>query len=141
MNGCGCAPNSRLRDGGGWPPRNPTEPYMRFRKRDRSVAVQASDGGSVTPGEEALGHPIDFDDLVKGTTVKRGGQEVRQIAVYVNSMIRLVTSGDVVDGPTYAALIEAGAVVPGSTSSDPAPQPEAETVAEEAETASDPEGE
>jgi hypothetical protein len=53
---------------------------------------------------------IRFEDMLKGYFVTRNGEKIRQFCVYVDGASRLVTSGDVVDRDTMAALVEAGAV-------------------------------
>ncbi|GMV99723.1 MAG: hypothetical protein AMXMBFR84_08620 [Candidatus Hydrogenedentota bacterium] len=56
--------------------------------------------------------PIAFERMLKGNLNERRGQTIRQIGVYVGGTIKLVTSGDSVDRPTYDALVAAGAVQP-----------------------------
>jgi hypothetical protein len=50
--------------------------------------------------------------MLKGTVSERDGVPIRQFGVYVDGVIRLVTSGDMVDRETYDALIAAGAIGP-----------------------------
>ena len=68
---------------------------------------------------------ITFEMMQKGSIINRGRTTVRQHAVMVGGHIRLVTSGDTVDKPTFDALIEAGVVE--------APVPEPEEAAEDLE--------
>lgn len=85
---------------------------MLFRKRDKKpVSPQTRPGQGAGPGEQRL-FPIEFDMMVKGSVFKRGRVLIRQYAVTVNGSTRLVTSGDVVDRPTYDALVKAGAIRP-----------------------------
>ena len=56
---------------------------------------------------------IPFDRLLKGTVSERGGVPIRQFGVYVDGVVRLVTSGEMVDRETYDALIAARAIEPG----------------------------
>lgn len=48
--------------------------------------------------------------MLKGAITHRRGEPVRQIGVYVNGAIRLVTSGDHVDQDTYEALLAEGVI-------------------------------
>jgi hypothetical protein len=50
--------------------------------------------------------------MLKGSVYMRRGKPIRQFGVTVGGSTRLVTSGDVVDEETYAALIAAGAIRP-----------------------------
>ena len=60
--------------------------------------------------DDAQGYRIDFDMMVQGSTYKRRSGMVRQFGVTVEGATRLVTSGDVVDQPTYDALLAASAI-------------------------------
>lgn len=51
--------------------------------------------------------------MLKGTITERGGVPIRQFGVYVDGVVRLVTSGEMVDRETFDALIAAGAIEPG----------------------------
>lgn len=55
---------------------------------------------------------VPFERMLKGTVSERGGTPIRQYGVYVDGVVRLVTSGDMVDRETYDALIAAGAIEP-----------------------------
>ena len=55
---------------------------------------------------------VSFERMLKGTVSERDGVPIRQFGVYVDGVIRLVTSGDMVDRETYDALIAAGAIEP-----------------------------
>lgn len=48
--------------------------------------------------------------MTKGAVIHRKGKVYRQYGVTVRGATRLVTSGDVVDQPTYDALVAAGAI-------------------------------
>ena len=71
----------------------------------------------VRPGTLSSGDHfhISYDMMVKGFVYKRRSGLVRQFGVTVNGATRLVTSGDVVDRPTYEALLAAGAIRPKSS--------------------------
>lgn len=56
---------------------------------------------------------VPFERMLKGTVADRDGVPIRQFGVYVDGVIRLVTSGEMVDRETYDALIAAGAIEPG----------------------------
>ena len=56
---------------------------------------------------------IPFERMLKGTVADRDGVPIRQFGVYVDGVVRLVTSGEMVDRETYDALIAAGAIEPG----------------------------
>lgn len=56
---------------------------------------------------------VPFDRMLKGTISERDGAPIRQFGVYVDGVVRLVTSGELVDRETYDALVAAGAVDPG----------------------------
>ena len=56
---------------------------------------------------------VPFDRMLKGTVSERDGIPIRQFGVYVDGVVRLVTSGEMVDRETYDALVAAGAVDPG----------------------------
>ena len=58
--------------------------------------------------------------MLKGCTVKRRNETVRQCGVTIDGSTRLVTSGDVVDRKTLNALVAAGIV------DKPAPIPPSE---------------
>lgn len=60
-------------------------------------------------------YPIEFDMMVKGSIGERNGVPIRQFGVYVDGVVRLVTSGDRVDKETYDALLAVGAIVPSPT--------------------------
>ncbi len=55
---------------------------------------------------------VSFERMHKGTVSERDGVPIRQFGVYVDGVIRLVTSGEMVDRETYDALIAAGAIDP-----------------------------
>lgn len=55
---------------------------------------------------------VPFERMMKGTVSERGGAPIRQFGVYVDGVVRLVTSGEMVDRETYDALIAAGAIEP-----------------------------
>lgn len=55
---------------------------------------------------------VPFERMLKGTVSERGGAPIRQFGVYVDGVVRLVTSGEMVDRETYDALIAAGAIEP-----------------------------
>jgi len=55
---------------------------------------------------------VPFEKMTKGTVSERGGESIRQFGVYVDGVVRLVTSGEMVDRETYDALIAAGAIAP-----------------------------
>lgn len=83
-----------------------------FRKRDRRAGPPTGthgEGGGV-PAQQF--YRIDFDMMVKGSIHQRRKGPVRQYGVTVNGSTRLVTSGDMVDGETYKALLAAGAIRP-----------------------------
>lgn len=48
----------------------------------------------------------------KGSVTVRQGKEVRQYGLSIKGMVRLVTSGDVVDRETYDALLAAKVIDP-----------------------------
>ena len=56
---------------------------------------------------------VPFERMLKGTVAERDGVPIRQFGVYVDGVVRLVTSGDMVDRETYEALITAAAIEPG----------------------------
>lgn len=74
----------------------------------------------VRPGTLSSGEHfhISYDMMVKGFVYKRRSGIVRQFGVTVGGATRLVTSGDVVDRPTYDALLAAGAIRPKSSGAD-----------------------
>jgi len=55
---------------------------------------------------------VPFERMLKGTVAERGGVPIRQFGIYVDGVVRLVTSGEMVDRETYEALIAAGAIEP-----------------------------
>lgn len=55
---------------------------------------------------------VPFERMLKGTMSERDGAPIRQFGVYVDGVVRLVTSGEFVDRETYDALIAAGAIEP-----------------------------
>lgn len=88
---------------------------MLFRKRRKP-----DDGDPPGPSyEEEMRakaiYPIEFDMMVKGSIGERDGVPIRQFGVYVDGVVRLVTSGDRVDKETYDALLAVGAIVPNRT--------------------------
>lgn len=70
-----------------------------------------------SPNQPQL-HRIDYEMMVKGSVCQRRSGVVRQYGVTVNGATRLVTSGDVVDGETYNALLAAGAIRPAPARTD-----------------------
>lgn len=58
---------------------------------------------------------VPFERMLKGTVMERDGVQIRQFGVYVDGVVRLVTSGDMVDRETYEALVAAGALEPDPT--------------------------
>jgi len=81
-----------------------------FRRRQKPISgpARANKNIAVRPN---LYH-IDYDMMLKGSVFLRRGKPIRQFGVTVGGSTRLVTSGDVVDEETYAALIAAGAIRP-----------------------------
>ncbi len=72
----------------------------------------------------------------KGSVTMRHGKEVRQYGLSFKGMVRLVTSGDVVDRETYEALLAAGVVDPiqnPDPTDDPVTPPSASVVGPGAE--------
>lgn len=63
-----------------------------------------------SPGDSAGLYLIEYDMMLKGSVNTRNGLPVRQFGVYVDGVIRLVTSGDRVDRETYEALQAVGAI-------------------------------
>lgn len=55
---------------------------------------------------------VPFERMLKGTVSERDGVPIRQFGVYVDGVVRLVTSGEMVDRETYEALIAAEAIEP-----------------------------
>jgi hypothetical protein len=55
---------------------------------------------------------VPFERMLKGTVSERDGVPIRQFGVYVDGVVRLVTSGEMVDRETYDAMIAAGALEP-----------------------------
>ena len=74
-------------------------------------------------------HRIDYGMMLKGSVCQRRSGVVRQYGVTVNGATRLVTSGDVVDGATYNALLAAGAIQPAPALTDAAAPQMPEAVA------------
>lgn len=66
--------------------------------------------GNPTP-QAGLYH-VTGDIMRKGSVTVRQGKEVRQYGLSFKGVVRLVTSGDVVDRETYDALIAAGVIDP-----------------------------
>ena len=84
---------------------------MLFRKQKKSRGIFSTKGKSVPAAEGAPGlHLIEFDMMLKGSLYTRPTGQVRQFGVTVRGATHLVTSGDVVDDPTYRALVEAGVI-------------------------------
>ena len=84
---------------------------MLFRKQKKSRGIFSTKGTSVSGAEGALGfHLIEFDMMLKGSLYTRTTGQVRQFGVTVRGATHLVTSGDVVDEPTYQALVDAGVI-------------------------------
>ncbi len=87
-----------------------------FRKKKGPYPGMAGRPAASLPGESSAkgeGIPfmrIEFEMMKKGHIVQRRGRKVRQYLVSVDGSTRLVTSGDVVDRPTYEALVEAGCI-------------------------------
>lgn len=81
---------------------------MLFRKRPKHTLppLRRDRGASDAPGL----HVIEYEMMLKGSINTRNGVSVRQFGVYVDGVIRLVTSGDCVDRETYEALLAAGAI-------------------------------
>lgn len=84
---------------------------MLFRKRDKRGGAPPPPvrGKTVEPARPAF-HKITFENLVKGSIIQRKGQPIRQYGLSLNGTVRMITSGDVVDEKTYAALVAVGAV-------------------------------
>lgn len=85
---------------------------MLFRKRQKHPPC--ADLSESTERQQF--YQIDFEMMLKGSICKRRKRTIRQFGVTVNGATRLVTSGDVVDRETYAALLAAGAIRPQSAS-------------------------
>ena len=84
---------------------------MLFRKQKKSRGIFSTKGTSVSSAEGTPGlHPIEFDMMLKGSLYTRSTGQVRQFGVTVCGATHLVTSGDVVDEPTYQALVDAGVI-------------------------------
>jgi hypothetical protein len=64
------------------------------------------------PDPQAGLYHITEDIMRKGSVTVRQGKEVRQYGLSFKGVVRLVTSGDVVDRETYDALIAAGVIDP-----------------------------
>ena len=96
---------------------------MLFRKRNTPPPAARQD--TDVPSQQL--YRIDFDMMLKGSIYKRRKDTVRQFGVTVNGATRLVTSGDLVDSPTYAALLAAGAIRPAAGGSGPRPEAHAES--------------
>lgn len=85
---------------------------MLFRKQKKSRGIFSTKGTPASGTESALGlHLIEFDMMLKGSLYTRPTGQVRQFGVTVRGATHLVTSGDVVDEPTYQALVDAGVIV------------------------------
>jgi len=81
-----------------------------FRKRQRPP-TEPHRTSPVGPSKNRSGfYPIEFEMMTKGAVIRRKGKLYRQYGVTVHGATRLVTSGDVVDQPTYDALVAAGAI-------------------------------
>jgi hypothetical protein len=94
----------------------------RKRRGNRATHAPLMPGHSVS--QAGLYH-ITEDIMRKGSVIVRQGKEVRQYGLSFKGMVRLVTSGDVVDRETYDALLAAGAISPiGSTASPDSPLPD-----------------
>ena len=102
---------------------------MLFRKRRDRVPPFARKTAPPEQSSRPESFRIDFDMMLKGSVLKRRGRPIRQFGVTVHGATRLVTSGDVVDRPTYEALLAVGAI------RQPAPQ---EGVTSAVETRPDP---
>ncbi|MEX2016158.1 MAG: hypothetical protein WD873_05925 [Candidatus Hydrogenedentales bacterium] len=87
--------------------------FGRWSKAGHDTVVRP---GSVTTGDQ---FHISYEMMVKGFVYKRRTGLVRQFGVTVNGATRLVTSGDVVDRPTYDALVAAGVIRPKNAGSNP----------------------
>lgn len=85
---------------------------MLFRRRKRPGPVAHAAGEAVRSGSAPESYYIGPEDLVKGSYVPRRRKKVRQFAVLVDTRVRVVTTGDVVEPAVYEALVAAGAVVP-----------------------------
>ncbi len=96
---------------------------MLFRKRKRLGPMAHAAGEAVKTGVAPESYYIGPEDLVKGSYVPRRRKKVRQFAVLVNTRVRIVTTGDVVEPEVYEALVAAGAVVPAPKGTDDAPPP------------------
>jgi len=83
-----------------------------FWKRQRSESTNATDEIRAWQPPDMPQFEVHFNDMLKGYYAERNGDRIRQFCVYVDGASRLVTSGDIVDRATFAALIEAGAVEP-----------------------------
>jgi hypothetical protein len=85
-----------------------------FRKRHKRVAPPSAGRAPApeTASQAPAFYPITFDMMQKGAVIRRKGREVKQYAVSIGGIPRLVTSGDTVDRKTYEALVAAGALVP-----------------------------
>lgn len=96
-----------------------------FGRRQKRTGASASQrfAAVCSPDQPQL-HRIDYEMMVKGSVCRRRSGVVRQYGVTVNGATRLVTSGDVVDGETYNALLAAGAIWPARARTDvDGPQP------------------
>lgn len=84
---------------------------MLFKKKARRglPAIHRHSHADESGGQAGL-YRIEFDMMQKGSVNYRNGAAVRQFGVYVNGVIRLVTSGDMVDRDTYEALVAVGAI-------------------------------
>ncbi|MCC6489335.1 MAG: hypothetical protein IT364_17675 [Candidatus Hydrogenedentes bacterium] len=84
---------------------------MLFKKKSRrGLPVILRHSHEDEPAGQTSLYRIEFEMMQKGSVNYRSGVAVRQFGVYVNGVIRLVTSGDMVDRDTYEALVAAGAI-------------------------------
>ncbi len=84
---------------------------MLFRRQKKSRGIFSTKGTRVSSAEGPPGlHLIEFDMMLKGSLYPRATGQVRQFGVTVRGATHLVTSGDVVDEPTYQALVDAGVI-------------------------------
>lgn len=98
-----------------------------FGRRQKRGGPPAQRFAAVSSPNQPQLHRINYEMMVKGSVCQRRSGVVRQYGVTVNGATRLVTSGDVVDGETYNALLAARAIRPAPARTDgEAPQtPEA----------------
>lgn len=83
---------------------------MLFRKRSKRSIPPPYRKPDADAGSKSGLYAIEYDMMLKGAVTHRRGERVRQIGVYVNGSIRLVTSGDHVDQDTYQALLAEGVI-------------------------------